>query len=85
MNMNQKVRAFLLAARIEYHWWWILRGRKQGKAWIDHGETLNSPRMIRLNSHLNHHGRIAKQFEKYYAEHYLQNLPIFRTENVLSH
>ena len=74
MNIYQRVCAFLLVARIEYHWWWILRFRKLGEEWIGRGEELTSPRLLRLNHRMNCHGQIAKQCEKYYREHYITSL-----------
>ena len=71
MKFYKRVQAFLLSARIEYHWWWILRFRKLGESWISRGEGLSSPRLLRLNKRLDRHGLIAKKCEKYYEEHYI--------------
>lgn len=69
MNIYQKAQANLLAARIEYHWWWILRLRELGETLLGWGESLNSPRLLRLNACLDRHGLAAKRCERDYEEH----------------
>ena len=69
MNIYQKVQAGLLAAHIEYHWWWILHLRKVGEGWLSCGESLSSPRLLRLNACLDRHGLAAKRYARYYEEH----------------
>ena len=64
MKLYKRIRAALLAARIEYHWWFILYYRKRGEKWIDHGEPLNSKRLLRLNDRANVHGLRARKNEK---------------------
>ena len=66
MKLHKRIRAALLAARIEYHWWFILRYRKRGEKWIANGEPLDSKRLLRLNERLNFHGLRAKKYEKCY-------------------
>lgn len=71
MNLHKRIRAALLAARIEYHWRFILYYRKLGEKWLDRGEPLNSKRLLRLNDRANFHGLRAKKYEKYYETHYI--------------
>lgn len=66
MNIRKKLQAALLAARIEYHWWFILRGRKLGERWLRGCEPLNSPRMLRLNRRIDRHGLTARRCEARY-------------------
>lgn len=66
MKLHKRIRAALLAARIEYHWWFILRYRKLGENWIGRGEPLSSDRLLRLNDRVNFHGLRAKKYEKRY-------------------
>ncbi len=73
MRLHKRVRAALLAARIEYHWWFILHYRKRGEKRIDCGEPLNSKRMLRLNDRVNFHDLCAKKYERCY-----ENLRISR-------
>lgn len=66
MNLHKRIRAVVLAARIEYHWWFILHYRKRGKNLLDWGEPLDSKRLFRLNDRLDFHGLRAKKYEKSY-------------------
>ena len=66
MKLHKRIRAALLAARIEYHWWFVLFYRRRGEKWIDGGEPLNSKRMLRLNGRANFHGLRARKYEKRY-------------------
>lgn len=71
MNLHKRIRAALLAARIEYHWWFIRCYRKRGERWLDHGETLHSDRLLRLNDRINFHGLRVKHYEKNYETRYI--------------
>ena len=66
MNLRKRIRAALLAARIEYHWWFIMFYRKRGENLIGRGEPLTSKRILRLNDRVNFHGLRAKKYEKCY-------------------
>ncbi len=66
MKLQKRIRAALLAARIEYHWWFILYYRKRGENLIGRGEPLNSMRLLRLNKCANLHGLRAKKCERSY-------------------
>ena len=71
MKLQKRISAALLAARIEYHWWFILRYRKRGEKLIGRGEPLTSRRMLRLNDRANFHGLRAKKCEKRYETLYI--------------
>lgn len=71
MNVNMKWKAALLAVRIEYHWWFILRWRKKGERMIGSGEPLSSPRLLRLSRRIDRHSQKARQYEKFFETHYL--------------
>ena len=66
MKLHKRIRAALLAARIEYHWRFVLHYRKRGEKWLDRGEPLNSKRLLRLNARANFHGLRARNYEKCY-------------------
>lgn len=66
MKHHKRIRAALLAARIEYHWWFVLYYRKRGEKLLGCGEPLNSQRMLRLNGRANFHGLRARKYEKCY-------------------
>lgn len=70
MKLQKRIRAALLAARIEYHWWFVLCCRKRGENLIDRGEPLNSKRLLRLNERADYHGLRAKKYEKCYESFY---------------
>ena len=66
MKFQNRLKAFFMAASIEYHWHCILRGRKQADRLLARGMALNCERMLRLNRRLMRHGLLAKQQEKAY-------------------
>ena len=68
MKLHKRIRAALLAARIEYHWWFIRYYRKRGENLIGSGEPLTSKRMLRLNDRANFHGLRARKYEKCYED-----------------
>ena len=73
MKLHKRIRAALLAARIEYHWWFILYYRRRGEKMIDCGEPLNSKRLLRLNDRANCYSLRAREYEKCYETlHILQ-------------
>ena len=71
MKLHKRIRAALLAARIEYHWWFVLCYRKRGEKLLGCGEPLNSKRMLRLNGRANFHGLRARKYEKCYESLYI--------------
>lgn len=66
MKRHKRIRAAMLAARIEYHWWFVLYYRKRGENLIGRGEPLNSKRILRLNDRVNFHGLRARKYERCY-------------------
>lgn len=75
MNLYKRIRAALLAARIECRWRYILYCRRRGENWIGRGEPLTSKRLLRLNDRINYHALRAKNYEKRYEMLYI---PPFR-------
>ena len=71
MNIQNRLKAFFLAANIEYHWHRILRHREAGNRLLAEGAALNSDRMLRLNRRLMHHTLLAMKREKYYEMHFV--------------
>lgn len=65
-----KIRAFFLACRIEYHWWFVLRYRKLFQWLYEHGEAINSEKMLRLNRHFMRHAMVITRSEQMYREKY---------------
>ncbi len=66
MKFQNRLKAFFMAARIEYHWHCILRGRKKADRLLSRGAALNCERLLRLNRRLMRHGLMAKRQEKAY-------------------
>ena len=64
MKLHKRIRAALLAARIEYHWWFILYYQKRGEKLIGRGEPLTSKRLLCLNDRANFHGLRAGKYKK---------------------
>ena len=71
MKLHKRIRAAVLAARIEYHWWFILSCRKRGEKMIERGEPLDSRRLLRLNERTNFHGLRAEKHAKRYEMLYI--------------
>lgn len=71
MRFHEKLKAAILAARIERNWRRILRLRKQGDKLIAGGNTLNSGRLLRINRRLDRCGLLAAAQGKYYEAHYI--------------
>ena len=64
--MKKKIELRILAMRIEYHWWFIMRGRKTGNKLIDAGQPLSSPKLLALNNRLTHHCVRAMKYTRRY-------------------
>lgn len=64
----KRLNEFLLACRIEWHWWFIQRWKKRGIRMIERGTPLTSPELIRLSQKITRHGMVAlhlqNKFEK---------------------
>ena len=71
MRFHEKLKAAVLAARIERHWHHILRLRKQGDKLIAKGGALNSERLLHLNRQIDRFGLLAAALEKYYETHFV--------------
>lgn len=55
-----------LAFCIEWHWWFIMRGRKKGNKMLDAGEGLSSPKLLTLDKRLsNHCCRVMSKTKRY--------------------
>lgn len=65
-----RIRTFLLASRIEYHWWFILKYRKLFKWLHDHGEAFNSEKMLRINKRFMRRAMVITRSEKMYRKRY---------------
>lgn len=58
----------LLAFKIEWHWWFIMRYRKKGNALIDNGATLSSARLLNLSLRLDRHCFAAAKAKQKYED-----------------
>lgn len=65
-----KIKAVLLALRIEYHWWHIKRGRKKFDKLNAAGVSLCAPRVQRLNARTSKHVARVMVCEKKYRDQY---------------
>lgn len=71
MRLQDKLNAAATAARIEYHWWFILRLRARGHRILDRGEALDSARLMQLSRRIDRHGAIAKRLERHYESQWV--------------
>ena len=78
--MKKRLEASILAMRIEYHWWIILRLRKRMSKLCDAGEPLSSDRLVRMNIRLTNHGVIGFRLQDEYEKRYC---PDIRTISLL--
>lgn len=69
MNMR-KIRAIVLALRIEYHWWRIKHYRKRFDVLYAAGLTLVSPKVQKLNARISKHAVRVMVYERKYRERY---------------
>lgn len=53
--MHQKIEMQLLAFKIEWHWFFIIRGRKKGYRLLDKGLPFTSKEILRLSERLDYH------------------------------
>lgn len=67
-----KIKAVLLALRIEHHWWRINRGRKKFDKLYAAGVPLCAPRVQRLNARTSKHVAQVMVCEKKYRDRYLK-------------
>lgn len=71
MKIQNRLKALLLSANIEYHWRRILRHRKKGCKLLDEGVSLSSERILRLNRRIMRHSLLAAKQEKFYETHFV--------------
>lgn len=64
-----------LAARIELHWMYIIWCRKRGTALLDHGEPLNSERLLKLARKIDRHGMAVFRLQDLYETQYVRSRP----------
>ena len=67
-----RIKAILLALRIEYHWWHIKRSRKKFDNLYAAGASLCAPRVQRLNARTSKHVARVMVCEKKYRDRYLK-------------
>ena len=68
----RKVKAYILALLIEYHWWYIKRCRKQFEALYDAGFALNSPQILSLNESASMHVMCVMVYQRIYRENFFE-------------
>lgn len=66
--MKQTIEMKWLAFSIEWHWWFIIRGRKRGNRLIDAGTPFTSPKLLRLSKFITDHGMKAMAAQKRYED-----------------
>lgn len=66
--MKKSLELKLLALTIEWHWWFIMRGRKKCKKMIEGGTPLTSQNLIRLDNKIASHGMTAFSASRRYEE-----------------
>ena len=68
----KKIKLYVIACKIEWHWLFITPGRKKGNKIIDglfaKGQPLNSPKLTRLNRRLNRRCTRVSVLTERYAE-----------------
>lgn len=62
----KKIKLWLLASKIEWHWWFILRIRRKGTSLISQGEPLTSEKLLKLNRTLSTHSTKAIKAQSAY-------------------
>lgn len=67
-----KLKERWLATRIELHWAYIMKYRKQGYKLLERGERLNSAKMLKLTRKIDHHGIIAFRLQDLYESLYVR-------------
>jgi len=53
--MLSKFRLKMLAVRIEWHWFHIMRDRKKENSLLEKGTAFSSCKLLRINSRLDYH------------------------------
>lgn len=65
-----RLKARILAYRIEYHWWMVMRYRQIMDLLYRIEKKLNSRGMLWLNKRLSSHALFIMKAEHYYEEHF---------------
>ena len=66
----RRIKAIVLALRIEYHWWHIKRFRKRFDVLYAAGVPLVSPQVQKLNARASKHAAQVMVYERQYRERY---------------
>jgi len=66
--MIRAIKMKCLGFIIEWHWWFIMRGRKRGNRLIAAGTPLTSPKLLRLDKYITRHGLKALEAQKRYED-----------------
>ena len=66
--MIRAIKMKCLGFIIEWHWWFIMRGRGRGNRLIDAGTPLTSPKLLRLDKYITRHGFKAMEAQIRYEE-----------------
>ena len=69
-----RIKAIILALLIEYHWWYIKRGRKQFEILYNAGFALNSPQILELNTQVSTHALCVMIYQRIYREKYSETI-----------
>ncbi|MDD4510311.1 MAG: hypothetical protein PHY23_05360 [Oscillospiraceae bacterium] len=64
----EKMRMWLLGLRIEWHWFFILRYRKNGNRLIEQGVPLASAKLLQISRIITRHGVHAMKYKKQYED-----------------
>lgn len=65
-----KLKARILAYRIEYHWWMVMRYRQIMGLLFRLEKKLNSPGILWLNKKASRHALFIMNAERRYEEHF---------------
>jgi len=63
----KKIKLWLLASKIEWHWWFILRIRRKGTSLLSGGMPLTSQKLFKLNRNLSMHSTNAIKAQSAYS------------------
>ena len=63
----KKIKLWLLASKIEWHWWFILRIRQKGNSLLDKGMPLTFQKLYYLNRNLSTHSTKATKAQSAYS------------------
>ncbi|BBB92448.1 MAG TPA: hypothetical protein PKA28_04570 [Methylomusa anaerophila] len=66
--MYKKLRMKMLAVRIEWHWGFIMRGRKKGNHLLEKGPPYTSDKILRLSKRVDRHCNSISRLTNKYIE-----------------